>query len=234
MLKNYSDDKTKLDGMIPVRQLLPFWDDLTADEKELVLNNAITAHYEPGQLLFGSDGALCLGLVAVRSGSVRVSMISEEGREILLYRIGAGEICVLSASCVLKQITFEVHMEAEVDTDVVILGSGALNILMESNIKVENFVYKLTAERFSDVMWAMQQLLFYGFDRRLATYLYNALAEYPDGRIKTTHEQIAKNIGSAREVVTRMLNRFADEGIVELQRGVIIVKDKEALKALAD
>lgn len=234
MLKKYSDDKTKLDGMIPVRQLLPFWDDLTSDEKELVLNNAITAHYEPGQLLFGSDGDLCLGLVAVRSGSVRVSMISEEGREILLYRIGAGEICVLSASCVLKQITFEVHMEAEVDTDVVILGSGALNILMESNMKVENFVYKLTAERFSDVMWAMQQLLFYGFDRRLATYLYNALAEYPDGRIKTTHEQIAKNIGSAREVVTRMLNRFADEGIVELQRGVIIVKDKEALKALAD
>ena len=234
MLKNYSDDKAKYDGMIPVRRFLPFWDDLTADEKELILNNAVTTHIKRGQLLFGSDGALCLGMVAVREGSVRVSMISEEGREILLYRIGAGEICVLSAACVLRQITFEVHMEAEVDTDVLILNSSTLNTLMESNIRVENFVYKLTAERFSDVMWAMQQLLFFGFDRRLATYLYNKLVEYSDARIKTTHEQIAKNIGSAREVVTRMLNRFADEGIVELQRGEIIVKDKDALKALAD
>ena len=68
----------------------------------------------------------------------------------------------MSAACVLRQITFEVHMEAEVDTDVLILNSSTLNTLMESNIRVENFVYKLTAERFSDVMWAMRQLCFSG------------------------------------------------------------------------
>ena len=147
-------------------------------------------------------------------------IMSEDGREITLYRIYPGELCILlRSSCVLSSITFDVYIDAVDDSQVLQVSSAVISLLMHDNIYVEAFANKAAAERFSDVMWAMQQILFMSFDRRLAIFLLDESASLATDTLSLTHEQIAKLMGSAREVVTRMLKYFSQEGYVSLARG---------------
>ena len=166
--------------------------------------------------------------------SLRVYIMSEDGKEITLYRIYPGELCILSASCVLSSITFDVYIDAVEDSQVLQVSSSVISLLMHDNIYVEAFANRAAAERFSDVMWAMQQILFMSFDRRLAIFLLDESASLGTDRLPLTHEQIAKLMGSAREVVTRMLKYFSQEGYVALSRGCVTLLDKKALRKLAD
>jgi CRP/FNR family transcriptional regulator len=100
------------------------------------------------------------------------------------------------------------------------------------NIYVENYMYKKAADRFSDVMWAMEQILFKSFDARLAIFLYDEMVNTKSNVIKLTHEQIAKYIGSAREVVSRMLKSFEKHDVLKLSRGTIEIIDKDKLRSL--
>lgn len=209
----------------------PFWDKLDEKEKALLLHNLSTVRFSKGNGIHKGETD-CVGLLLVKTGHLRVYMLSEEGREITLYRLHDGDICVLSASCVLSSITFDVHIDAEEDSEVYMLNSSTFSALLKNNIHVECFSYKLTAERFSEVMWAMQQILFMSFDRRLAIFLSDEAAKTGSDTISLTHEQVAKYIGSAREVVTRMLKYFSDEGIVSLSRGAITLLDKKKLRGL--
>ncbi len=210
---------------------LPFYNDFTSAQKEIFDKSVNTIDYAKGQMVHTHDGH-CLGMLYVVSGKICISMMSDEGREIVLFRLGPGEVCVLSASCVLRQIAFEVHIEAEIDTKAQILPSHVLLQLINENQSLESYVYKLATEHFSDVMWTMQQILFCGFDSRLASYLYDEMISTGSSELKVTHEQIAKHTASAREVVTRMLKRFADDGIVTVGRGSVTVTDAKALKKL--
>ena len=149
-----------------------------------------------------------------------------------LYRLGAGDCCVLSASCVISQITFETLMAAEQDTELLIVASGAFGELTKQNINVRCFMYEQAISRFSDVMWAMQNVLFRRFDQRLAAFLLEEYKRTSSREIKMTHEQIAQNTSSAREVVARMLKRFASDGLVEMRRGTIRLADVDGLKKL--
>ena len=210
---------------------LPFWEHLNDRQKEQLTENATLQAYKKDQLLLSSD-AQCLGMLLVTSGSLRVYLLSEEGREITLYRINAGEFCVLSASCVLNSITFDVYVDAVADSEVMQINSSALNAIIHENIYAECCLYKMATERFSDVMWAMQQILFMSFDKRLAIFLLDESAALHSDELRITHEQIAKLMGSAREVVTRMLKYFSSEGYVKLSRGTVTLTDKTALKNL--
>lgn len=209
----------------------PFWEHLNNNQKECLLKNASLQSYKKDQLLLSSDSQ-CLGMILVTSGSLRVYLLSEEGREITLYRINAGEFCVLSASCVLNSITFDVYVDAVADSEVMQINSSALNTIINENIYAECCLYKMATERFSDVMWAMQQILFMSFDKRLAIFLLDESAALHSDELRITHEQIAKLMGSAREVVTRMLKYFSSEGYVKLSRGTVTLTDKTALKNL--
>ena len=210
---------------------LPYWDTLSDGERELLLRSALVRGYEPGELIHGG-GAECLGMVFVLGGLVRSYVLSEEGREVTLYRLGAGDCCVLSASCVISQITFETLMAAEQDTELLIVASGAFGELTKQNINVRCFMYEQAISRFSDVMWAMQNVLFRRFDQRLAAFLLEEYERTSSREIKMTHEQIAQNTSSAREVVARMLKRFAADRLVEMRRGTIRLADIEGLKNL--
>ncbi|NLK39969.1 MAG: Crp/Fnr family transcriptional regulator [Clostridiales bacterium] len=210
-----------------------FWDHLSADEKNLLLSNAALKQYGKGQSLHnGNDD--CIGVFLVNRGTLRTYILSEEGREITLYRLYEGEMCVLSASCVLSSINFDVHIDAETDCEILLISSSAFAEVSRKNIYVECFTYKQAADRFTDVMLVMQQILFMSFDRRLAIFLWEELSTNEPGNntISLTHEQVAKYMGSAREVVTRMLNYFASEGIVELSRGGIKIMDRQKLRSL--
>ena len=158
---------------------------------------------------------------------------SEDGRDITLFRIDVGEACVLSASCFMQEITFEILIDAEKDSEVLVIPTAVIRRLSQENIYVENFIYKQAAERFSDVMWTMQQILFMSFDKRLAVFLVDEAAKTGEDTLTMTHDQIARYTGSAREVVSRMLKYFEKENLVELARGRVKLANKKKLQELA-
>lgn len=214
-----------------LEDILPIWPQLSKSQKDVLIENAQMKHFEAHRTIHGKDDD-CLGVLVVTKGKLRVYMLSEEGREITLYYLEDNDVCVLSASCILTTISFDVFIDAEVETNGILIDMKAFSKVMDENIYLENFVYKETTERFSDVMWAMQQVLFTSLDKRLAIYLVDQMNQSKSQCIEVTHETLAKYIGSAREVVSRMLKYFEKEGIVELYRGGILIKDKEKLKNL--
>ena len=173
----------------------------------------------------------CKGLMTVLSGVLRTYILSEEGREVTLFRVQSEEVCVLSASCLLDTITFDVLIEATEDTEVLVLPSAVLKQLTDKNPYVELYLYKAATEKFSDVMWSMQQILFLKIDQRVAQFLWDEMVQKNSMTLSITHDEIAKLIGSAREVVTKVLKYMVKENALELKRGTIIVLDKEKLRA---
>ncbi len=210
---------------------MPFYDELTDRQRDTVNAALRTVKYEKGQTVHSHDGH-CLGMICMISGKLCVSMLSDEGRELVLFRVGEGEVCVLSSACVMRQIAFDVHITAESDSEVLIVPSHIMKQLMSENKAFEGRVYKQAAEHFSDVMWTMQQVLFSGFESRLASYLIDESMSLGNDELNVTHEQIAKLVGSAREVVTRTLKRFSDKGYVSLGRGTVKITDAAALEKL--
>jgi CRP/FNR family transcriptional regulator len=212
-------------------QQFSFWPQLTEAERQFLCAQTAVVKYRRGAILH--DGSAdCTGVLLVQQGKLRTYIISDEGREITLYRLGAGEVCILSASCVLDAITFDVLIEAETDTEVLLVNQAAFKKLSDANIYVRCFGYELATERFSEVMWTLQQILFWGVDQRLAAFLWQEKQKLQQDTLQLTQEQMARDIGSAREVVSRMLKYFATEGIVKLSRGGIQILDKQKLQAL--
>ncbi len=214
-----------------LQDTLDFWPHLNTTERNNIITHTSIAHFTKGETLRRGDQN-CMGLIMIRSGQLRVYMLSEEGKDITLFRLAPGELCLLSASCILSQITFDVHIDVEEPCELVSVSSHALSEIMTHNIYVENFIYKRLVDRFSDVMWAMEQILFMSFDKRLAIFLVDEMSKTHSTTLRLTHEQIAKYIGSAREVVSRMLKYFSNEGIVELSRGGITIINPVKLKSL--
>ncbi|MBR1535482.1 MAG: Crp/Fnr family transcriptional regulator [Treponema sp.] len=208
-----------------------FWSDLTPSQKALLEQNARSEKMAAGALLHRSDGT-CRGVMAVKSGSLRVYCVSEEGREVTLYRVEAGEVCILSASCLMDEIVFDILIEALEETEVCVLPSPILHKVQEENPLVSLYIYKTATEKFSEVLWTIQQILFMKIDQRLATALHDEMIRQKSNVLSIRHEDLAKQIGSVREVVTKTLKYLSEEGIVSLGRGKIEVLDKKALSEL--
>ena len=218
----------------PITQILPkipFWANLSSEEKAIVSQRALTKHFSKDQIVSSNSDA-CLGIILILSGGIRVSLISDEGREITLYRAHKDEFCVSTAFCVVQQLTFDAVVTAEEDTTVLVIPSSICSRLMNSNIHVRSFVFEKTTERYSQTIWAIQQMLFKRFDQRLAAYFISAYEKSGSDEVKKTQEEIARDVNSAREVVARMLKDFAAKGFVEIKRGKILLKNIEALKNL--
>ena len=213
------------------KQSFPFWESLSETDKAELMNGAACAEFKKGQNIH--NGTVCTGIIFVKTGCLRVYMLSEEGKDITLYRIFAGDVCVLSASCILDSITFDVQVDAEENSRCCILSPGAFLKVSERIPEMKNFLLEKTVSRFSEVMWVMQQILFMSFDKRLAIFLLSEAEKEKRSEIKLTHEQIAKYMGSAREGVSRMLKYFSSEGYGELSRGGVTITDFEGLDNLA-
>ena len=211
------------------QNIFPFWEQLNREEQNIVSSNAFSQKMQKGDILHRGCGE-CSGIVHVAKGQLRVYIVSEEGREVTLYRLHRGEICVLSASCLMDAIVFDVMIEAVQETELVVLPSPALSAIMSSNPMVELSLYKRVVENFSEVMWTMQQILFMGADKRVAHFLWDEMAKTGEMTIRLTHEEVARFIGSAREVVTKVLKYFVEEGVVALSRGKIEIIDKAKLR----
>jgi CRP/FNR family transcriptional regulator len=209
--------------------LLPFWNDLDTFEKEQLLKGCFETTYRKGLMLHRSEQQ-CSGIMVILNGQLRTYIVSDEGREVTLFRVYQDNVCVFSATCLMDAIVFDVMIDAVEDTNVIIIPSAVLSPLIKKYPKIEAYLYKTATERFSDVIWTMQQILFLSADKRVAIFLWDEITWTNCMTISVTHDEIARYIGSAREVVTKVLKYFVQEGIVTLERGKIQVTDKKLLK----
>ena len=212
-------------------EYFPIWNKLTPRQQEELAARAVYRRVEAGTVLHRGDGD-CLGLLVLRSGQLRAYIVSEEGREVTLYRLFEMDMCLFSASCMLRNIQFEVTIQAEKDTEFWVIPTEVYRRLTEESAAVANYTNDLMASRFSEVMWLMEQIMWKSFDKRLALFLLEESALEGTDQLAITHEKIANHMGTAREVVTRMLRYFQSEGLVKLRRGGVELLDRKGLQAL--
>ena len=213
------------------KDYFPIWDKLTALQKQKITGNLQILHANSGAMIHNGHMD-CLGLLVVRKGLLRVFVMSDEGREVTLYRLFDRDMCLFTSSCVMPDIQFEVAVEAEKVSEMWVIPAPIFKELMEESAIVANFTNQLISSRFSEVMWLMEQIMWKSFDKRLATFLLEeSTLEHTDS-LKITHEKIANHLGTVREVVTRMLRYFQNEGLVSLSRGTVEITDKKKLRAL--
>ena len=216
-----------------IGEYFPVWGRLTAEEQKIVEAAAMERKVEKGEIVH-KGSVDCAGLMMVRSGQLRAYMLSEEGREVTLYRLFDYDICLFSASCVMPNIQFEIFIEAEKDTDLLVIPPYVYKSLMERSAACANYNNEIMAAHFSDVMWTVEQILWKSMDKRLASFLLEEARIEETNKLAITHEKIANHMGTAREVVTRMLKYFQSEGMVKLSRGYVEIIDEERLEELAE
>lgn len=215
-----------------LKQSLGFWDKISESEQNLIIKNTTLTKYDEGQNIY-SHRDECIGILIVKSGELRTYMSSKDGKSATLYRLKSSDVCVLSASCILKNITFDVNIDAETKSEVLLISPSVFLKMKEDNIYVENFSLKTVTDKFSNVIWAMEQMLFMNFDQRLAIFLLDESKNVNSKKINITHEEIAKYLGTAREVVSRKLKEFKNQGIIEIGRGSVTIIDTKKLEEIA-
>ena len=214
-----------------LKDTLSFWKDLDDLQQRTLEESIVIKNFRDGESMRGSSDQ-CSGLFLIKSGQVRAYIISESGREITLYRLFERDVCIFSASCIMKNIAFEVYVEVEKDTQAYLIPTLVFQNLSKKVLAIQTFANDLMASRFTDVMWIMEQALFSSFDRRLATFLIEQSNIDESDELVITHEKIANHLGTAREVVTRMLKYFQEEGMVNLSRGKIMIVNRDKLQEL--
>ncbi|MCI9572907.1 Crp/Fnr family transcriptional regulator [uncultured Acetatifactor sp.] len=207
----------------------PIWDRLDTEQQARILGSLVSHRVKKGTVIH--NGSMdCTGLLLIKSGQLRVYILSDEGREITLYRLFELDMCLFSASCMLRSIQFDVTIAAEKDTEFWVVPTEVYKGILEESAPAANYTNELMASRFSDVMWLMEQIMWKSLDRRLAAFLLEEASIEGSDRLKITHETIANHLGSHREVITRMLRYFQNEGMVRLSRGVIEITDADKLE----
>lgn len=211
----------------------PIWEKLSEDQRERILASIVFRQIKRGTVIHNGSTD-CIGLLLVRSGQLRAHILSEEGREITLYRLFDRDLCLLSASCMLRSIQFDITIEAEKDTDFWIIPAEVYRKIMEESAQVSNYTNEVMAARFSEVMWLVEQIMWKSMDKRVASFLLEESSVEGTERLAITHETIAKHLGTHREVVTRMLRHLQSEGMVKLSRGAVELTDRAKLASLGE
>lgn len=209
----------------------PIWNQLTDAQQGRILASLTRRQVSKGMVIH-SGGADCAGLLVVESGRLRAYILSDEGREITLYRLFDRDICLFSASCVMRSVQFDVTIEAERDTRFWVIPAEVYRQLLEESAPAANYNGEVMAARFSEVMWLVEQIMWKSMDKRVAAFLLEESAIEGTRLLKLTHEAIANHLGTHREVVTRMLRYFQNEGMVKLSRGAVELRDEKKLAAL--
>ena len=211
----------------------PIWNKLTPAQQHRILGSLMEQKISKGTVIH--NGSMdCTGLLLVKSGQLRAYILSDEGREITIYRLFDRDMCLFSASCIMRSIQFEVTIETEKDTELWVIPAEIYQSIMEESAPVSNYTNELMATRFSEVMWLMEQVMWKSLDKRVVAFLLEEASIEGTNKLKITHETIANHLGSHREVITRMLRYFQNEGMVKLSRGVVEITDTEKLKELSD
>ncbi len=210
----------------------PMWNTLTPAQRGQLEASAFSRRVKKGTVIH--NGSLdCSGLLLIQEGQLRAYILSDEGREITVYRLFSGDICLFSASCIMRSIQFEITIESEKDTQFLVIPPDTYKAVMAQSAPLSNFTSEVMASRFSEVMWLLENILWKSFDKRLAAFLLEEAAIEARPLLKITHEAIGNHLGNPREVVTRMLRYFQEEGMVRLSRGTVEILDAGKLRAIS-
>lgn len=207
------------------------WNDLSDKDKEELINNGKDLSYKKGDVIH-KGSITCLGLIIIKSGALRAYITSPNGKQITIYKLFNNDICLLSASCIMKDINFDIYLECEEDTEILLIPTDKYKLMLEKSPIISNYINSILTSRFSDAMWVLEQVTFHSLDKRLATYLLEQ--DNNDDVINTTHEKIANDLGSAREVISRMLKYFENENIICLSRNKIKILDYDKLYEISE
>lgn len=213
------------------QEYFPIWQELPFPHQNRLLQGLREQTVKKGTILHNGNTE-CVGLFLIRSGQLRVYVLSEEGREITLYRLFERDICLLSASCMMRSLQFEVTVQAEKETNFWVIPTEVYQSLMRDSALIANYTNELMASRFSEVMWLMEQVMWKSLDKRVAEFLLQEVSIEGTYQLKITHEAIAHHLGSHREVITRMLRYFQRENVAKLSRGMVTILDESKLLAL--
>ena len=209
----------------------PIWGQLLPHQQRLLQDSLTFQTVKKGAILHGGSSD-CAGLVLIRAGQLRALVYSEEGREITIYRLFGGDLCLFCAPCVIRSIQFDVTIQAEKDTEFWSIPAGVYQQLMAQSAVVANYTNELMASRFTEVMSRMEQFMWQRLDRRVAVFLLQEASIEGTCTLQITHEAIANHLGSHREVITRTLRDFQSEGMVKLSRGGVTILNREMLEML--
>lgn len=211
----------------------PVWNQLTDSQRDKISAAVFQRSVEKGTVIHNGN-MNCTGLLLIQSGQLRAYILSDEGQEITLYRLFDRDICLLSASCIIQSIQFDITITAEKNTELWIIPADVYKEIMTESAPAANDINQIMASRFSEVMWLIEQIMWKSFDQRLSKFLLEECVLEGTSTLKITHENIANHLGTAREVVTRMLHYFQNEGMVKLTRGTVEILDADSLAQLQD
>jgi CRP/FNR family transcriptional regulator len=201
---------------------------LPAVELDGLLEHAIAMPLPGGTVVF-DENQPCQGFPMLLSGSIRVIKAAPSGRELQLYRVTPGESCILTSSCLLGHTRYSARGIAEQDLEMVLLPVQSFHALLEKHVAFRDYVFNLFSDRLTDLMQLVSAVAFQKLDQRLAALLVSK-----PNPLYTTHQALADELGSAREIVSRLLKGFADQGWVKLAREQIELTDKKALIHFAE
>ncbi len=205
----------------------PLLSDLSPMLRETLVRNAQRVEAPAGRVFFDVDAPCSLFLLVTR-GSVRVFRPGEE-REIYLYSVERGQSCILTVSCLLGNSTYPARGVVEEDVTGYVIARPAFSELLDRSAAFRHLIFDLFGERMTGLMTLIEEIAFRRLDQRLAAHL----AERP-AVVETTHQQLANELGSVREVVSRILKQFEKQGWLHLERGTIHIEDRAALRSFAD
>ncbi|PHZ83447.1 Crp/Fnr family transcriptional regulator [Paremcibacter congregatus] len=201
---------------------------LSEDNKKILAQGLHYSKVPKGTTMF-SEGSECRGYVMLLHGIVRVQKTSEDGREITLYRVEEGDSCIMTTTCLISDENYSAEGIAETDIEVAVVPPATFNLLLGQSDQFRSFVFETYAKRMSMLMMLVEEVVFKKLDKRLA----HMLLESKHDLYTATHHDIATELGSVREVVSRQLKVFERQGLIELGRGVIHIRDRAGLAETA-
>lgn len=223
---------TNENRMKELEEVFPFVKRLDHEEKKLIMENTRTRKYKKGDIVH--EGEIdCTGVVGIIQGRVKTFMLSSRGKEVALFRLLAKDACILSASCMMNNIVFDVHVSAEEDSEILVVNAEYFEGLTKRNAEAEKFRNDIIAMRFSEVMWLVEQVMFKRMDQRIAGFLLEMINIGGTPEILLSHQEIADNLGTAREVVSRILKYFEKDGIIKISRKAILILDIDRIYEIA-
>ncbi|WP_243881227.1 Crp/Fnr family transcriptional regulator [Rummeliibacillus suwonensis] len=206
--------------ILKVHQFFPFFESPTI----AFIQKAI-----PKDTVIFNEGDECGTVAFLLSGSIRISKIGKNGREIVLYRLGSGDSCILTISSVLANISYPATAVVEEDAEVILLSIQQFKELMTINPEFQQYIYKLLAARLLEVMTLVDEIVFHKMDERLIEYLLRH-SKNDEDIIEITHEELASQLGSVREVISRLLKGFERDGLIQLSRGKVKIMHRSGLE----
>lgn len=210
-----------------LRSLYPAFETLDDRRLDALLDESIVLSVKPGTVLF-DDESPCQAFPLLVAGTIRVSKVGPSGRELQLYRVVPGEACILTTSCLLGNVAYNARGVAESEVTAVALPQAVFQRLLGEHEPFRTYVFGLFAERISELMQLVEAVAFQKLDQRLATLLLGK------GKvIRTTHQALADELGSVREIVSRLLKTFAEQGLVSLAREQVEIVDAARLRRIA-